>query len=80
MRAAYVDMIGGASGNMLLGALIDAGADAEAVERALRTIPVGGWSFERRRAVKRGSPSLRRLRAARRRLRDRARWFLTVTI
>jgi hypothetical protein len=54
MRVAYVEMIGGASGNMLLGALIDAGADPEAVERALRTIPVTGWKFERSRSVKAG--------------------------
>jgi uncharacterized protein (TIGR00299 family) protein len=47
-------MIGGASGNMLLGALIDAGADPDAIERALRTIPVRGWTFERSRVVKTG--------------------------
>lgn len=51
---AYVEMIGGASGNMLLGALIDAGADADAVERMLRTIPVEGWTMERSRVVKCG--------------------------
>ncbi len=56
MRVAYVEMIGGASGNMLLGALIDAGADPDAIERALRTIPVRGWTFERPRVVKPGSP------------------------
>jgi len=54
MRVAYVEMIGGASGNMLLGALIDAGADPDAIEGALRTIPVGGWNFERTRSVKHG--------------------------
>ena len=47
-------MIGGASGNMLLGALIDAGADADAIERALRTIPVSGWTLERSRTDKLG--------------------------
>jgi uncharacterized protein (TIGR00299 family) protein len=47
-------MIGGASGNMLLGALVDAGADPAAIERALGTIPVSGWTFERSRATKCG--------------------------
>lgn len=54
MRVAYFELIGGASGNMLLGALIDAGADPEAIERALRRIPVTGWSFERSRSNKLG--------------------------
>jgi uncharacterized protein (TIGR00299 family) protein len=54
MRVAYVEMIGGASGNMLLGALIDAGADPDAIERALRTIPVTGWKLERARSSKHG--------------------------
>ena len=51
-------MIGGASGNMLLGALIDAGADPDAIERALRTIPVTGWTLERTRSNKRGIDAL----------------------
>jgi uncharacterized protein (DUF111 family) len=51
---AYFEMIGGASGNMLLGALLDAGADAAHLEAALSTIPVSGWRFERSRVVKRG--------------------------
>lgn len=54
MRVAYVEMIGGASGNMLLGALIDAGADVVALERALRTVRVTGWRFERSRSIKHG--------------------------
>jgi pyridinium-3,5-bisthiocarboxylic acid mononucleotide nickel chelatase len=54
MKTAYIEMIGGASGNMLLGALIDAGADAVAIERALQTIPVSGWAMERSRVVKCG--------------------------
>jgi uncharacterized protein (TIGR00299 family) protein len=54
VRAAYFEMIGGASGNMLLGALIDAGADAARIEAALHTIPVTGWSSEKRRVDKLG--------------------------
>ncbi len=54
MKVAYLEMIGGASGNMLLGAFIDAGVDSAALERALRTIPVEGWSIERRRVDKLG--------------------------
>jgi len=54
VNAAYFEMIGGASGNMLLGSLIDAGADVDRLLETLRTIPVDGWSFESRRVVKRG--------------------------
>ncbi len=48
MIAAYFELIGGASGNMLIGALLDAGADQGVLDRALRTVPVSGWSPERR--------------------------------
>jgi uncharacterized protein (TIGR00299 family) protein len=51
---AYVEMVGGASGNMLLGALLDAGADRGALEAALATIGVAGWRATSARVVKRG--------------------------
>jgi uncharacterized protein (TIGR00299 family) protein len=54
VSAVYFEMIGGASGNMLLGALLDAGADRDALEAALRTIPVDGWTSELQRVNKRG--------------------------
>ncbi|HEV3086150.1 MAG TPA: nickel pincer cofactor biosynthesis protein LarC [Candidatus Elarobacter sp.] len=54
MRIAYVDMIGGAAGDMLLAAFLDAGLDREALERALRTVVAHGWSLEPSRVVKRG--------------------------
>jgi uncharacterized protein (TIGR00299 family) protein len=54
VSAIYFEMIGGASGNMLLGAMIDAGADPKRILAALRTIPVDGWSSESRRVDKRG--------------------------
>jgi len=54
MRAVYFDQIGGSSGNMLLGALVDAGAPVAELETALRTIPVSGWMLEQTRVIKRG--------------------------
>jgi len=54
MRIAYVDMIGGAAGDMLLAAFLDAGADRDALERALRSVVAGGWALEPQRVVKRG--------------------------
>jgi uncharacterized protein (DUF111 family) len=54
LRAAFFDMIGGASGNMLFGAFVDAGADFDAIVNLLGTIPVDGWSIVRRRTQRRG--------------------------
>jgi hypothetical protein len=54
MNAAYFEMVGGASGNMLLGALLDAGLDARALEAALRTVAADGWRMHARRVHKRG--------------------------
>ena len=53
MKIAYFETIGGASGNMILGALLDAGVEGAVVEAALRTIPVGPWTLERTRITKR---------------------------
>ena len=54
MRTAYVDMVGGAAGDMLLAAFLDAGLDREVLERALRTVVADGWTLAPRRVVKRG--------------------------
>ncbi|HTW86019.1 MAG TPA: nickel pincer cofactor biosynthesis protein LarC [Candidatus Sulfotelmatobacter sp.] len=53
-RVAYVEMIGGAAGDMLLAAFLDAGLDATALETALRGVVADGWSFTPERVVKRG--------------------------
>ena len=58
MRAAYFDMLGGASGNMLLGALVDAGGDFNAVVRILETIPVQGWTIACERVERRGQRAI----------------------
>ncbi|HXM19303.1 MAG TPA: nickel pincer cofactor biosynthesis protein LarC [Candidatus Tumulicola sp.] len=42
---AYFDCFAGASGNMILGALVDAGLSLDALERELRKLPVHGWTL-----------------------------------
>jgi uncharacterized protein (TIGR00299 family) protein len=54
MRIAYVEMIGGAAGDMLAGAFLDAGLDAGVLERALRTVIADGWTFAPQQVVKCG--------------------------
>ncbi len=53
MRIAYFDCPSGASGDMVLGALVDAGWEIGALEEALATLGVEGWSLEAK-AVERG--------------------------
>lgn len=43
MRVAYFDCFSGASGDMLLGALVDAGLSLPELERSLRSLPIQGW-------------------------------------
>jgi uncharacterized protein (DUF111 family) len=57
-RVAYVDMVGGAAGDMLLGAWVDAGVDVGELERALRTIVRDGWELTTERVVRQGVPAL----------------------
>jgi uncharacterized protein (DUF111 family) len=54
MRVAYVDMVGGAAGDMLLGAWVDAGLDTRALERALRSVVAEGWELVTERVERRG--------------------------
>ncbi len=54
MRVAYVEMIGGAAGDMLFAAFLDAGADRAAIEAALRSIVPDGWTLAPQRVVRRG--------------------------
>ena len=54
MRAAFFDLIGGASGNMLFGAFVDAGVDLDEIVKRLKTIPVDGWSIVSERTQRRG--------------------------
>jgi pyridinium-3,5-bisthiocarboxylic acid mononucleotide nickel chelatase len=54
VRVAYVDMLGGAAGDMLMAAWVDAGLDVAALERALRTIVADGWTLVTARVERRG--------------------------
>lgn len=54
MKAAYIDMIGGVSGDMLLGAVVDAGLDVSALEAELAKLPVSGYALRPER-VQRGA-------------------------
>lgn len=46
MRLLYFDCFSGASGDMILGALLDAGASRDAVMQALEALDISGWSLE----------------------------------
>lgn len=54
MRCAYVEMIGGAAGDMLLAAFLDAGAERATIEAGLRTVVHDGWTLEPRKVLRRG--------------------------
>jgi len=54
MRVAYFDCPSGASGDMILGALVDAGAPFEALTRELAGLGVTGYRLERREVIKAG--------------------------
>ncbi len=53
MKIAYFDCPSGASGDMVLGALVDAGCELGMLEAALASLGVEGWRLEAR-AVERG--------------------------
>ncbi|HEV3232622.1 MAG TPA: nickel pincer cofactor biosynthesis protein LarC [Candidatus Dormibacteraeota bacterium] len=55
MRAAYFDCLSGASGNMLLGGLLDAGAPASSVEAAIAALGLAGHATLRVERRRRGS-------------------------
>ena len=49
MKIAYLDCFSGISGDMFLGALLDAGLSFEELEKILRTLPLDGYSLEMKR-------------------------------
>ncbi len=54
MKTLYFDCFCGASGDMIVGALIDAGADFEAIKRALLSLSVKGFDVRADKVKKKG--------------------------
>jgi hypothetical protein len=54
MKIAYFDCFSGISGDMTLGALVDAGCDLAEMESHLRRLPVAGWKISAEKVVRRG--------------------------
>ncbi len=54
MKTLYLDCFCGASGDMIVGALVDAGADFDAIQRGLESLDVGGFSLSVEKVDKHG--------------------------
>ncbi len=54
MKTAYFDCAAGISGDMCLGALVDAGASLNEIKRALKGIPLTGYTLTSRRVTRSG--------------------------
>jgi uncharacterized protein (TIGR00299 family) protein len=48
-RLLFIDASAGASGDMILGALVDVGVPLVRIRRALETLPIDGWSIRSRK-------------------------------
>ena len=54
MKTAYFECSAGISGDMCLGALVDAGASLSAIKRSLKKIPIAGYTLSSRKVIRAG--------------------------
>jgi len=54
MKLAYFDCFSGISGDMTLGALVDAGCDVAHLRNELRGLPLSGWELSTEKVWKNG--------------------------
>jgi len=59
MTLAYFDCFSGAAGDMIVAALLDAGAPFEKLQASIRTLPISGYSLSVDRVVKQGISATR---------------------
>jgi len=59
MKSAYLDAFSGLSGDMLVGAILDCGAEFSALERAIASLGVTGYRLSSRRRVVSGISALK---------------------
>ena len=59
MKTAYFDAFSGLSGDMIVGAILDCGADFAAFERAIGAVPIKGYRLSTRRKVSSGISALK---------------------
>ncbi|HVP36673.1 MAG TPA: nickel insertion protein, partial [Terriglobales bacterium] len=54
MKIAYFDCFSGAAGDMIIGALLDAGLELSALKRELKKLPLSGYEIKAFKAEKQG--------------------------
>jgi uncharacterized protein (TIGR00299 family) protein len=59
MKTAYFDAFSGLSGDMIVGAILDCGADFAEFERAMNAVPIKGYRLSTRRKVSSGISALK---------------------
>ena len=59
MKTAYFDAFSGLSGDMIVGAILDCGADFGELERAIKSMPIAGYRLSTRRKTSSGISALK---------------------